>query len=147
MNFILGFLKALSWIDLAALSSSLLWIIVTLLPNLVKYIASSTAVSPPPTTYISKSSKKDPSQVAQYETPFPINSFSPGQPIGLDDAPVATITAFDLYTSFLPFNCFIDPCKSTDSISSYTNSAPKCFAWLYILSINVGPDSPSTHPG
>ena len=48
-------------------------------------------MSPPPTTYISKSSKKDPSQVAQYETPLPVNSFSPGQPIGLDDAPVAII--------------------------------------------------------
>ncbi len=65
MNSSFGFLKAFSWIDFAARSSFLLWMIVTFLANFVRYIASSTAESPPPTTYTSKSSKKFASQVAQ----------------------------------------------------------------------------------
>ena len=65
INAIFGFLNAFSWMDFAARSSFLLWMIVTFLANLVRYIASSTAESPPPTTYTSKSSKKFASQVAQ----------------------------------------------------------------------------------
>jgi len=61
----LSLAKAFSWIDLAARSSSRLWITVTFLANFVRYIASSTAESPPPTTNTSKSSKKLASHVAQ----------------------------------------------------------------------------------
>ena len=48
-----------------------------------KNIASSTAVSPPPITATSLSLKNAPSQVAQYETPLPVSSFSPGHPISV----------------------------------------------------------------
>jgi hypothetical protein len=44
--------------------------------NLVKNIASSTAALPPPTTATTCSLKKKPSQVAQAETPKPLNSCS-----------------------------------------------------------------------
>ena len=44
----------------------------TLLANLVRNVASSMAVSPPPTTMSCLSLKKKPSQVAQAETPCPM---------------------------------------------------------------------------
>jgi len=43
----------------------------TLVANLVRKVASSMAVSPPPTTPTSTFLKKKPSQVAQAETPRP----------------------------------------------------------------------------
>ena len=48
----------------------------TLEANLVKNIASSTAALPPPTTATSLFLKKNPSQVAQAETPKPRKFFS-----------------------------------------------------------------------
>jgi len=50
---------------LLALNESLLWTIFTDFANLVRNIASSKAVSPPPTTIISSALKKGPSHVAQ----------------------------------------------------------------------------------
>jgi hypothetical protein len=52
-------------------------------PNLVNKFASSIAESPPPTTAITCSLKKKPSQVAHQETPRPDNLFSFGKPISL----------------------------------------------------------------
>jgi hypothetical protein len=46
----------------------------------VRKVASSSALSPPPTTAMSWSRKKKPSQVAHQETPRPDSSFSPGMP-------------------------------------------------------------------
>ena len=63
-----------------ARSSSRRWTTVTLVANLVRKTASSMAVSPPPTTTSSLSRKKNPSQVAQAETPKPISSLSDGGP-------------------------------------------------------------------
>ncbi|KAF5040043.1 hypothetical protein DSECCO2_537620 [anaerobic digester metagenome] len=76
-----------------------------------------------------------------------MNCFSPEQPIGLDEAPVAIITVCPIYSAFLPTKTFSLPSSLTSRISSYTFSAPKCFACSAILSIRVGPDSPSRHPG
>src|SRR3989344_5828085 len=61
--------------------------------NLVKNRLSSIAASPPPTTATVLSLKKNPSQVAQAETPFPFNLFSLSRPIHLADAPVARTMA------------------------------------------------------
>ena len=55
-----------------ARSESRRWMIVTLLANFVRKIASSIAESPPPTTAISWPRKKKPSQVAQVESPWPM---------------------------------------------------------------------------
>ena len=61
-----------------------------MLANLVKNIASSSAESPPPTTAISWSLKKKPSQVAQVDRPCPINRVSASSPSMTDRAPVET---------------------------------------------------------
>ena len=54
--------------------------IVTERANRVRKVASSIAVSPPPTTAMSWSRKKKPSQVAHHETPRPESRFSLGRP-------------------------------------------------------------------
>ena len=64
---------------------------VTFEANLVRNVASSTAESPPPTTTISWSRKKKPSQVAQVDRPWPISSFSRGRSSISDWAPVDTM--------------------------------------------------------
>ena len=46
----------------------------------VRKVASSMAESPPPTTAISWSRKKKPSQVAHHETPWPDSRSSCGRP-------------------------------------------------------------------
>ncbi len=63
-----------------ARSSSRRWTTVTELAKRVRKVASSIAVSPPPTTTIALSLKKKPSQVAQAETPKPMSSRSAGRP-------------------------------------------------------------------
>ena len=56
------------------------WTIVTDLAKRVRKVASSIAESPPPTTAMSWSRKKKPSQVAQALTPRPSSACSPGTP-------------------------------------------------------------------
>jgi len=67
--------------------------IVTCDANFVRNVASSSAESPPPTTAIGLSRKKNPSQVAQVETPCPRSLRSEGSPNNRDVAPVAMISA------------------------------------------------------
>src|SRR5690606_39533133 len=57
------------------------------------------AVSPPPTTMTCRSLKKNPSHVAQADTPRPISSFSPGTPSHLAEAPVAMMRVWAWYVS------------------------------------------------
>ncbi|MNR57371.1 hypothetical protein D3C85_1781370 [compost metagenome] len=66
-----------------ARSSPLRTTTVTDLPNRVRNIASSMAESPPPTTMMSCSRKKNPSQVAHQDTPWPLSFFSSGSPSSL----------------------------------------------------------------
>ena len=89
---ILGLAKARSCMILLARSWSRRTIIVTLVANLVRNMASSTAESPPPTTAISWSRKKKPSQVAQVDTPWPMSRPRSSRPSISDWAPVDTIT-------------------------------------------------------
>ncbi len=90
---ILGLLRARSAMIFDARRASRRWMRITLVAYLVRKVASSTAVSPPPTTATSTPLKKKPSQVAQALTPLPWNFFSEGMPSHLAEAPVATITA------------------------------------------------------
>ena len=64
------------WSIFSALKLSRLWCSFTLEANFVRNIASSTAAFPPPTTATSFSLKKNPSHVAQADTPNPLNSCS-----------------------------------------------------------------------
>ena len=66
---ILGSFSARAAMILLARSSSRRWTMVTDLANRVRKVASSTAESPPPTTAMSLSRKKKPSQVAHQDTP------------------------------------------------------------------------------
>ena len=66
---IFGLAKARCCMTLEARSSPRRWMTVTLSANRVRKRASSRAESPPPTTAISCSRKKNPSQVAQVDTP------------------------------------------------------------------------------
>ena len=75
---ILSLLNARSCMILLARRVSRRWTIVTVRANRVRKVASSSALSPPPTTTMSWSRKKNPSQVAHQETPWPDSSFSPG---------------------------------------------------------------------
>ena len=58
----------------------------------MRWSASSTAASPPPTTITGFSMKKEPSQEAQWERPRPTNSSSPGTPSVVKREPLATIS-------------------------------------------------------
>ena len=75
-----------------ARSVSRRWMTVTFDANFVRKIASSIAESPPPTTAIGRPRKKNPSQVAQVDTPWPISARSDGRPSSRADAPVAMMS-------------------------------------------------------
>ena len=77
---------------------------VTVLANFVRKVASSIAESPPPTTIIFLSRKKNPSQVAQVDSPCPKSSRSEGRPNVRADAPEATINASHSSVSFPTVN-------------------------------------------
>src|SRR5438309_1184762 len=96
-KWIFGFAVALSCIILLARNVSLRWTTVTLFVMFARKFASSIAVSPPPTVTTSFPLKKNPSQVAQLETPFPLNLVSDGSPSHLAFAPVAMTTLFPSY--------------------------------------------------
>jgi hypothetical protein len=92
MKRILGFLRARSCMIFDARSASRRCTTTTSLAKRVRNIASSIAVSPPPTTMTRRSRKKAPSQVAHAEAPNPMKRASLGIPSSFADAPVATIT-------------------------------------------------------
>src|SRR5207253_4100097 len=79
-NSIFGFSNAFSWRILLARSVSRRCTTLTDLPNFVRNVASSSAVSPPPTTTMSSPLKNGPSHVAQYDTPLPLNCCSAAMP-------------------------------------------------------------------
>jgi hypothetical protein len=61
-------------------------------------LASSIAVSPPPTTITSLFLKNEPSQVAHADTPWPIKRVSLSMPSSLALAPVQMISALQSYS-------------------------------------------------
>jgi hypothetical protein len=115
--------------------------------NRVRYVASSRAVSPPPTTAISLSRKKNPSQVAQAETPRPRRRVSLSSPSHSADAPVATMTASAVYSTprAQARNGRVE--RSTRSTSTSMIRVPNRSACSRNLPISSGPRMPSGKPG
>ena len=105
------------------------------------------AESPPPTTTSSLSRKKKPSQVAQAETPCPMSRVSDSMSRRRADAPVAMISASQVYwpVSLVTAKGRLD--KSTALTVSNLHSAPKrCDCWR-IRSTSSGPMIPAGKPG
>ena len=135
------------------------WISVTLDANLVRNKASSIAVSPPPTTTIGRSRKKNPSQVAHAETPLPPRptgtGSSPGIPSHLADAPVETISvsasmiestsSLSLLSLAYSLNGRSD--RSTRSIQTFSILVTNRNACSRNSSIRIGPIMPFENPG
>jgi hypothetical protein len=109
--------------------------------------AQPSAESPPPTTTMFWSLKKNPSQVAQVDTPRPMSSRSPGTPSSLAEAPVATMTVSASYAVSPTRTTNGRREKSTAVASSAIMSVPNRSACLRIVSISSGPMTPSTKPG
>ena len=116
--------------------------------NFVRKLASSIAVSPPPTTMTSFFLKKKPSQVAQAETPLPIIFVSASRPSSFAEAPEDTMTASAVIAppassvrrkGRLP--------NSTPVTVSSTISVPNRLAWARKTSMSSGPWMPSMKPG
>ena len=72
---------------------------VTLVAKRVRKSASSMAESPPPMTAISLPEAKNPSQVAQELTPWPMSACSEGRPSQRADAPEAMMSAMTTISS------------------------------------------------
>ena len=92
------------------------WTTLTLPANFDRKVASSMAVSPPPTTIVSAPRKKAASQVAQYDTPRADSSSSPGTPSFFGSAPIARITARVLISSSPTCTTCVPPSSVARSI-------------------------------
>ena len=144
---IFGLRPAFSCMILDARSESRLWTIVTFVANLVRYVASSIAVSPPPTTTTSRPLKKNPSHVAHAETPKPKYSLSDGKPSSFAEAPVATMTASAVCSSSSLHTRNGRVRKSTRVTGAKSGWAPNRWACWRITSMRSGPIIPWGNPG
>ena len=144
---IFSLVNARSCMILLARSESRRCTIVTDFANRVRNVASSIAESPPPTTAMSWSRKKNPSQVAHQDTPWPESRSSPGTPSLRYAEPVARITARAVNSPSWVGTILVSPVRSTLITSSVTSSAPNRSAWARIWSISSGPMMPSGKPG
>ncbi len=120
---------------------------VTLEANFVRKRASSSAESPPPTTAISWSRKKKPSQVAHVDRPWPMRRLSASSPSISDWAPVDTMieSAWNCWSRTHTVNG--RSLKSTAVTLAVRNSAPNRAAWSRMRTIRSGPMMPSGKPG
>ena len=134
-----------------ALKVSRRWITVTLRPNLARNSASSSAESPPPMTAMSWSRKKNPSHVAQVESPWPRRRRSASRPSISDWAPVETITECARCVgspSGVPTQILNGRSeRSTLETLAVWISAPNRSAWARNAVISSGPMIPSGNPG
>ena len=121
---------------------------VTLVANFVRKIASSIAESPPPTTAMGFSRKKNPSHVAQVLTPCPSRRCSAPRPSMRADAPVVMIIE-RARNSRSPTHTPNGEASlnSTRSASAVTNSAPNRSACSRNFIMSSGPRMPSGKPG
>jgi hypothetical protein len=118
----------------------------TLPANFERKVASSIAVSPPPTTTVSASRKNAASQVAQYETPRADSSSSPGTPSFFGSAPIARITARARICWSPTWITCTPPSSALSSIfeaSSVMKRVPNRSAWSRNSCIICGPITPS----
>ena len=146
-NEILSLWKARSCMIFEARSWLRRWTTVTLVANFVRNSASSMAESPPPTTAISLPRKKNPSQVAQVDTPWPRRRASLGSSSISERAPVLTMTARARCSSSSTYAFSGDPEKSTLVTLRVRYSAPNRAAWARNVPISSGPMIPSMKPG
>ena len=117
----------------------------TLPANFERKVASSIAVSPPPTTRVWASRWKAASQVAQYDTPRAASSSSPGTPSFFGSAPMARITARALISWPPTCTTWVPPSSELSSIfvaSSVMKRVPKRSAWSRRSCIISGPITP-----
>ena len=140
-------LNARSCMILLALSSSRRTSRDTLVANLVRNVASSMALSPPPTTAISWPRKKNPSHVAQVDRPWPSRRPSASSPSIRLWAPVETMTDSAVWQCSRTHTWNGRELKSTLVTFSVRNSAPKRTACSRIRCMSSGPMIPSGKPG
>ena len=129
-----------------ARNSGLRCTMLTLPANFDRKVASSMAVSPPPTTSVSAPRKKAASQVAQYETPRAASSSSPGTPSFFGSAPIARITERVLISLPPTSTMCVPPFSVASSMrvaSSVMKRVPKRSAWSRRSCIICGPITPS----
>ena len=138
---------ARSCMILEARSESRRWITVTLVANLVRNSASSSAESPPPTTAISWPRKKKPSQVAHVDKPCPSRRDSASRPSISDCAPVDTMTESASCRSAPTQTWNGREVKSMAVTLAVRYSAPKRCAWSRKRIMRSGPMIPSGKPG
>ena len=133
-----------------ARNSSRRWTMTTFEANFDRKIASSIALSPPPTIIVGFSLKNAASQVAQYDTPRPLSSSSPRTSSFLCSAPIARMTVRARYSS-LPTQTLWTPPGSSESstfvASSVMKRVPKRSAWSRNFCMSSGPSMPSGKPG
>ncbi len=147
---ILGLASTRSCMILLARSSSRRCSTKTWLPYLARKLASSMAVSPPPTTAsgLLRNMGRAPSHTAQALTPF-CQNFS--LPVGLSffaRAPVAMITLWAAISWPSEVQRRNGRClRSTRVTSSWSMRAPNRAAWPRIRSISSPPPTPSGKPG
>jgi len=111
-------------------------------------VASSIAVSPPPTTKTSSPLKNAPSQVAQADTPRLVYSASPGTLSHLAEAPVATIRVWVFTVRPLSSSRVKGRFeRSTFMTFSRWMTVPNRSAWALNRSISSGPVMASGKPG
>ncbi len=146
-SWILGFFRMRSCMILDARSSSRRWRTYTFVAYFVRKLASSMAVSPPPTTAISTPRKKKPSQVAHAETPRPWYFFSDGMPSHFADAPVAMTTASAVKARSSCQSWKGRRERSTRVTSPISKRVPNRSACFFIFSMSSGPRIPSGNPG
>src|SRR5438128_309759 len=108
------------------------WSSITSGEKRVRKVASSRAVSPPPTTAMRLPLKKKPSHVAHAETPRPRRRVSLSRPSHNALAPVATTTESAVYIEPPAHIRNGGPVRSTRSTSTSTRRAPKRSAWSRI---------------
>ena len=111
-------------------------------------MASSIAVSPPPTTKTSSPLKKAPSQVAQAETPRFAYSASPGTSSHLAEAPVAMMSVWVFTVRPLSSQSVKGRAERSTLVTfSMWMIVPKRSAWALNRSISSGPVMASGKPG
>ena len=146
---IFGLRRARSSMIFDARNSSRRWTTVTLGAKRVRKVASSIAVSPPPTTTRSRPLKSAPSQVAQADTPYFWNFSSDGMPSHLADAPVAmiSVSAASSPSVETTLERAVADRSTGGDVGGDARCVPKRSACALNSSISSGPWIPSGKPG
>ncbi len=146
-NLMLGWAMARSSMIFEARNRSVRLMSVILVAKRVRKRASSMAESPPPMTAISLPEKKNPSQVAQELTPWPINACSDGRLSQRALAPEAMMSVRVWMVSWPRLSSKGRFVRSMELRWAMRSSAPKRTACFFMFSMRSGPWMPSGQPG